>query len=322
LERITLHNFKSFRNASIPFAPGFTAIMGPNGSGKSNIIDAIVFVLGEGRLKLIRASRLRDLVNIHARDGRAIVTMDMVGPDGEKYSITREIDKKGQSVYRLNGKRTTKANIVSTLASLGLSSNGYNIVLQGEITKIIKMTPRERRTVLDDVAGVAEYEERKQEALKELESVSEKIKDAQIVLGERKAVLEKLKEERDAALRYQELNKELKALRKAVLLQRREELLHSKERVAHRLEEVERELNTIDEELNKKQAEQIEIEQKLDEVNAKIREIYSQMGEGKIESLRQELMRNQTLLESLQSDLERVKTEIIDLTTKKDRLIL
>ena len=321
MERLTLHNFKSFRNASIPFAPGFTAIMGPNGSGKSNIIDAIVFVLGEGRLKLIRASRLHDLVNIHARDGKAIVTVDFIGPDGQKYSITREINKKGQSVYRLNGKRTTRSHILSVLASLGLSPNGYNIVLQGEITKIIKMTPRERRTIIDEVAGVAEYEERKQEALKELDAVEEKIKDAEIVLGERKAILEKLKAERDAALRYQELNGELKALRKALLLKRREELTHAKERVAQRLDGVSKELESVDAQISALRERQKALEEELERVNADIREIYSRMGEGRVESLRQELMRNQTTLESLQAELERIKDEIIKLTTKKERLI-
>ncbi|NPA76584.1 MAG: chromosome segregation protein SMC [Candidatus Diapherotrites archaeon] len=321
LERLTLHNFKSFRNASIPFAPGFTAIMGPNGSGKSNIIDAIVFVLGEGRLKLIRASRLHDLVNIHARDGKAIVTVDFIGPDGQKYSISREINKKGQSVYRLNGKRTTRSHILSVLASLGLSPNGYNIVLQGEITKIIKMTPRERRTIIDEVAGVAEYEERKQEALKELESVEEKIKDAQIVLGERKAILEKLKAERDAALRYQELNRELKSLRKAVLLRRREELTHARERIVARLEDVNKELTDIDSSLTGLSSQQNDIESQLDAVNAEIREIYSKMGEGRVNALREELMRNQANMESLQQELTRVKDEIIKLTARKDKLL-
>ncbi len=295
--------------------------MGPNGSGKSNIIDAIVFVLGEGRLKLIRASRLHDLVNIHARDGKAVVTVDFVGPDGRNYSISREINKRGQSVYRLNGKRTTRSHILSVLASLGLSPNGYNIVLQGEITKIIKMSPRERRTIIDEVAGVSEYEARKQEAMQELESVEEKIKDAQIVLGERKAVLEKLKKERDAALRYKELNRELRALRKAVLLQRREETLRSKDRLSSRLEEISKELDALDSEISSLEKRRDEIEGEISQIDEQIREIYSTLGEGRINSLREELARNRTVLESLEQDLARVKEEIVNLTIKKEKLL-
>ena len=320
LKRLTLKNFKSFRTANIPFAPGFTGIMGPNGSGKSNIIDAIVFVLGEGRLKTIRASRLTDLVYHKARDGRAIVSMDIEGADGKDYQITREIDRKGHSVYRLNGKRTTKSNIVSLLASFGISANGYNIVLQGDIQKVVKMTPRERRTIIDEVAGVSEYEERKQEALKELESVEEKIKDAELILGERKAMLEKLKADRDAALRYQALKDELRRLRKAILLHRKDELERSAERLRARLEEVERQLNSIDAELKELEDKRKETEDALERVNAEIREIYSKIGAGFLESLREELMRKQTTRESLEKDLERIKNEIIDLTTKRERL--
>ncbi len=320
LKRLTLKNFKSFRAANIPFAPGFTGIMGPNGSGKSNIIDAIVFVLGEGRLKTIRASRLTDLVYHRARDGRAIVSMDIEGTDGKEYQITREIDRKGHSVYRLNGKRTTKGNIVSLLASFGISANGYNIVLQGDIQKVVKMTPRERRTIIDEVAGVAEYEERKQEALKELESVEEKIKDAELILGERRATLEKLKQERDAALRYRSLSEELRRLRKSILLKRKEELQRSAERIRARLEEAERNLNRLDSEIKDLESQRSEVEAKLEQVNSEIREIYSKIGAGFLESLREELMRKQATRESLEQDLERIRREIIDLTTKRERL--
>ncbi len=320
LKRLTLKNFKSFRTANIPFAPGFTGIMGPNGSGKSNIIDAIVFVLGEGRLKTIRASRLTDLVYHKARDGRAIVSMDIVGADGQEYQITREIDRKGHSIYRLNGKRTTKGNIVSLLASFGISANGYNIVLQGDIQKVVKMTPRERRTIIDEVAGISEYEERKQEALKELESVEEKIKEAELILGERKGMLEKLKADRDAALQYQSLKDELRRLRKAILLHRKDELGKSAERLRARMEEVGRQLNAIDAELEELEKKKGETEEEIERINAEIREIYSKMGAGFLESLREELMRKQTMRDSLEQDLERIKEEIIDLTTKRERL--
>lgn len=320
LKRLTLKNFKSFRTANIPFAPGFTGIMGPNGSGKSNIIDAIVFVLGEGRLKSIRASRLTDLVYHKARDGRAIVSMDIEGPDGKEYQITREIDRKGHSVYRLNGKRTTRSNVLSLLASFNISPNGYNIVLQGDITKVVKMTPKERRTIIDDVAGVSEYEERKQEAVKELEAVEEKIKDAELILGERKAILEQLKADRDAALRYQALREELRRLRKTILLARRDELNKSAERIRSRLEAVDRELESVQNTLNDLEERRKGTEEELERLNAEIREIYSKMGAGFLESVREELLKKQALKESLEQDLERVRREIIDLTTKRDRL--
>ncbi len=294
--------------------------MGPNGSGKSNIIDAIVFVLGEGRLKLIRASRLRDLIYKKARDGKAIVSLDLVGPDGEEYQITREIDKKGVSVYRLNGKRTTKSNIVSLLAKLGLSSRGYNIVLQGDITRVIKMTPRERRTIIDEVAGISEYEDRKQEALKELEAVEERIKDAELILGEREAVLEKLKADRDQALRYLDLQEELKRLRKSILLQRKKELESARERVSASMEDAKRrkaELEEKREGLNKRIE---ELENELRKREEKIRELYSSAGEGKLQSIRERLAELRTKKESVEKMLSDYEERIAKLRVKREKL--
>ena len=321
LKRLTLKNFKSFRAANIPFAPGYTAIMGPNGSGKSNIIDAIVFVLGEGRLKNIRASRLTDLVHHKARDGRAIVSMDIVDPEGKEYQITREIDRRGHSVYRVNGKRTTRSEVVSLLAPLGISANGYNIVLQGEIQRVVKMTPRERRAIIDEVAGIAEYEQRKEEAMKELESVEEKIKDAELILGERKAMLERLKKDRDAALRYTALRDELRRLRKAILLKRRDELVNSAERIRARLSEINSRLERIQAEISELEARKEGKERELEAVNSEIREIYSKIGAGFLESLREERTRKLAACESLKKELENIKKEIVDLTAKKEQLI-
>ncbi len=320
LKRLVLKNFKSFRSASIPFAPGFTGIMGPNGAGKSNIIDAIVFVLGEGRLKLIRASRLKDLIYKKARDGKAIVSLDLVGPDGEEYQITREIDKKGVSVYRLNGKRTTKSNIVSLLAKLGLSSRGYNIVLQGDITRVIKMTPRERRTIIDEVAGISEYEERKQEALKELESVEERIKDAELILGEREAVLEKLKADRDQALRYLDLQEELKRLRKSILLKRKEELELARERISASLESARRKREELENRRRKLEEELSKLEEELRQKEEKIRELYGSAGEGKLQSLRERLAELRTRRESIEKMLSDYEERIARLRVKKEQL--
>ena len=211
IEKIRLKNFKSFKNVSIPVSVGHTTIVGPNGSGKSNILDAMCFVLGSTSMKTLRAAKLADLVNHDSKTGTAEVTLCMRDSGGEAYEVARSIDGKGQSVFRLNGKRTTMKQIDDLMSSMGVHSEGHNIIMQGDVTRLIKMTPQQRRQILDEISGIADYEEKKNEALKELEKVQAKIKEAEIVMGERRSYLKVLESERKEAQKYQNMQEERKS---------------------------------------------------------------------------------------------------------------
>ncbi len=314
-----MKNFKSFRSAVIPFAPGFTAIMGPNGSGKSNIIDALIFVLGEGRLKLVRASRLKDLVNVKAKDGEAIVSLD-IEADGKTYTITRTINRKGQSVYRLNGKRTTRHEIITLLSSLGISQRGYNFVLQGEITRLIKMGPVERRQVIDEIAGIAEYEEKKEEAMKKLDDVSQRIKEVSIVLGEREEQLERLRKEKEDAERYLELKSYVTSLRKGLLLR---EIRRNEERLKELSEELSRKKEEIENLKNKREELEEELrrlEERSQELTSEISRLYSLGGEGAYESLLREKEGKQKEIEHLRMRKNEAESEILVLQEELEKL--
>ena len=212
IEKIKMKDFKSFRNAIIPFVDGFTSVVGPNGSGKSNLNDAIMFVLGEGSMKSLRAGRLTDLVHHSSKSGEAEVVIDL--RDGkEKCTVSRSIDKKGSSVYRLNGKRTTRTDLLELLTTMSIPPEGYNIIMQGDVMSIINMTPKQRRELIDDISGIAEYNQKKDKALRELEKVDAKIQEANIILYERGGYLKEIKKERDEARRYkrfEDMSKELK----------------------------------------------------------------------------------------------------------------
>ncbi len=216
INKLRLKNFKSFKKATIPIARGFTVIAGSNGSGKSNILDAIMFAFGITSLKMLRASKLVDLVNHDATENYAIVEMELSG-ENKNYLISRTVDKKGKSVYRIDGKRCMLNEVTSLLNDLGVRADGYNIVMQGDITRIIEMNPVQRREIIDDIAGLSEFEEKKEEAIKELNKVDAKIKEVKIVLNERTAYLEQLEQEREAALEFQKLSKEEQST-KATLL--------------------------------------------------------------------------------------------------------
>ncbi|VVB75978.1 Chromosome partition protein Smc [uncultured archaeon] len=216
LVKLTLKNFKSFKKAELPISKGFTAIVGSNGSGKSNILDALLFVLGITSLKTLRAGKLTDLVNTDAKETYAKV--DLVLKDNEKqYEISRMIDKQGKSVYRLDGKRTTLNEILSLLTDLGIDVSGHNIVTQGDITKIIEMSAVERREIIDATAGLSEFDDKKEEAIKELDKVDSRIKEATIILNERTVFLSELEQEMKAAKERTELEDELKRTKATII---------------------------------------------------------------------------------------------------------
>jgi len=208
ISRLKLRNFKSFKAADVRLPPTFICFAGPNGSGKSNLCDAVRFVMGETSLKSLRAKKAREL--IHAGAKSAEVTMVLESEDGKiKYEIKRAIREDGKILYRLNGKKTTRGGILETLKRHYLDESGRNTIAQGEVQRIINMNGKERRLIIDSVAGIADFEEKKKEAMRELDMVETRIKDAKLVLGERKVFLDELGREKEVALKYQDARKTL-----------------------------------------------------------------------------------------------------------------
>lgn len=212
IDKLKLRNFKSFKNVTVPIALGYTCIVGPNGSGKSNILDALSFVVGSSSMKSLRADKLVDLVNHNSADGTAEVTLE-VADGGDRHEFTRNIDKAGQSVFRHNGRRTTKFQIEELLSKYKIKSDNHNIIMQDDMVRFIRMSPLQRRELIDEISGVAEYESKKEEALRELNKVQEKIKEASIILGERSGYLNILEKEKIEAEVYVKLLGEAKQLK-------------------------------------------------------------------------------------------------------------
>ena len=238
LTKLTLKNFKSFKKAEFPISKGFTAIVGSNGSGKSNVLDALLFVLGITSLKTLRAGKLTDLVNNSAKENYAKVSLELRDKNNKQYEVSRMVDKQGKSVYRLEGKRTTRNEISSLLLELGIDVTGHNIVTQGDITKIIEMSPMERRIIIDNIAGLSEFDQKKEEAIKELNKVDSRIKEATIILNERTSFLEELEKEMDTAKEYSSLENEIKRIKGTIIWKE----LYSIEK---RSKEIEKELNDL-----------------------------------------------------------------------------
>ena len=215
LDNITIHNFKSFKHANIKFSKGFNCIVGANGSGKSNILDALLFALGESSLKRMRALNTAQLINSFAKpkgdDGvkRAYVRINFMG-EQQPLDITRIIKSNNKMGYRLSDKHVTRQEVIDALRGFRSEINETNIIAQGEISYMVNLNPKERRELIDVASGIKEFNYKKDSALKELEKVEARISEAQIMLNERKGFLSQLEKEKVDAERYMQLSDTLK----------------------------------------------------------------------------------------------------------------
>lgn len=221
IKQIEIDNFKSFATKiEIPLLKGFSTIVGPNGSGKSNIIDAVLFALGLATSRNLRAEKIADFISTYTKRNEAIVKVTFAdGENGEEFSVARKIKKSTQgynSVYYLDDKITTHTEILIKLEKYNVTPNSYNVVMQGDVTSIIGATDNERRKIIDEIAGVAEFDRQINQASEKLDAVEVSVKNSSIMLHEVENRLNQLKEEKEVALKYQKLKDEKHGLESQV----------------------------------------------------------------------------------------------------------
>lgn len=217
IKQLEIDNFKSFANkATIPLLEGFTTVSGPNGSGKSNIIDSIMFALGLRTGSALRIENLSDFITTFNNRNEASVKVTFGGVDGNnELSVTRSIRKTKQgyaSTYYLNDKVDTLTNIRSILEKYNITPNSFNVMMQGDVTSIVMSSPKVRRGIIDEIAGVADFDRRIEQATNELKTVEQRVQAASLILSEVEKTLEQLREEREVALKYKALQEEKNGL--------------------------------------------------------------------------------------------------------------
>ncbi|MBI4177341.1 MAG: chromosome segregation protein SMC [Candidatus Aenigmarchaeota archaeon] len=318
IQRLVMQGFKSFnKKIAVPFSQTFSVVCGPNGSGKSNINDAICFVLGRTSAKSMRAERLHELI-FHggkSKEPADIASVTLYLDNSKKefpfeqdfITVTRKVNKNGASVYKLNDETVTRQQVLDVLAAARIFPDGYNIVLQGDVTQIIEMDPVERRAVIDEIAGIKEYDEKKAKSQKEFEKVEQKLKEVGVVLKERDETYKKLEEERNVALRYQEMTNELKKLRASIANKRLNQSeqsfvsltsdIESRENAA---EEMSAKLAAIDAEIDGKEAELETLMKTLFERSKKIKIVRD------VEELRAKILRVNDKIEYDKRELSRL----------------
>ena len=334
IEEIKIHGFKSFpKLTEIPFQKGFSAILGANGSGKTNITDAICFVLGKTSAKQMRAEKSSNLIYNGGKKGNPMKFAEVslffnnetgIFPLEEKQvKISRVVKDNGNSVYRLNNNVRTRQEVVDLLNVAHLNPDGHNIILQGDITRFTLMPPKERGELIEEIAGISVYEEKKNKAMLELERVQGKLNDANIILTERGTYLKELKKDKDQALRYRELEKKIKG-NKATLIYSK---IKKKEDDRNELEnKINSHKNVLDK-INSKVKEGYDsILSKRELINKLNLEIGRKGGSEQItiareiDNVKTELIRNKTRLETCKNEIEKIKTREKQLKVNVDEI--
>ena len=258
VKKVEIFGFKSFgfKNTTVQFEPGLVSISGPNGSGKSNILDAIIFAMGENKPKVMRVDKLRSL--IHDIEGsrrgpkmaRSSVHFDnsdrKIPIDSDLVEITREMDGNGENTYYLNKKKTTRSHILDLLDMANAGLGQLNAVQQGTVTRISEFTSEEKRKTIEDLIGLSYFDEKKSEAVKQLDEADRRLEIALAKMGEIKKRIDELEEERNQKLRHDLLERELNQYKAIAAANKMKAVLAQKSEKEDKLRSVSGEISKFD----------------------------------------------------------------------------
>jgi len=354
LKKLEISGFKSFASkTTLDFLidskngtnQGITAIVGPNGSGKSNIADALRWVMGEQSMKNLRGKKSEDIIfagsGKKARLGSAYVTLYLDNSDKriplefEEVSVTRKIFRSGESEYLINGSRVRLQDIVDILAKAGVGKESYAVVNQGMADAVLNATPFERRSVIEDAAGVKQYQIKKERSLRKLDSTRQNLERAKELTEEIKPHLRMLKRQADKAAESESVMREL--LEKQTKLfshlwhnfqQERNRLNEEKEESGRILINMQREVDKLTDEIGDEskeeknqtnEAKHLELENKQREQRNKLNQLERELiiTEGRIE-IEKEKQKNVELIRETEISLP--KEQLIDKTYIKEKL--
>ncbi|MFI5417353.1 MAG: chromosome segregation protein SMC [Candidatus Lutacidiplasmatales archaeon] len=333
LKRIKLRNFKSFSGATeVPFRPGFTGVAGPNGMGKSNISDAILFVLGPTSSKALRAERLTHLffnggankkaateceVSLVFDNADRLLPVDSADVEISRYVKLAPSDANGYySYFYVNGKRSTQTQIDGILSHARLSGDGYNLVQQGDVNRIVSMGPIPRRGLLERLAGISQYDEELERAETKRTDLEANLSRFTTLLGEIRSHLTALESQRLQAIQYRDLQDQK---RKAeARLARAGHLLARQE-----VESCSKQLTSIGSELEALRRTATQLEAERDELNQAIGKIEGEIahqGGPEAERFRAELEERRMAFARLDASLTQGNDELESLAKRLTEL--
>jgi len=358
IRKIELRGFKSFaKPVTITLDKGFTVISGPNGSGKTNILDAILFVLGELSARRMRAENLTSLI-FHgspeaklekARSAKVVIQFDnkdgRIPIETETVTISREVFRNGQCIYRLNGRKVPRARILDVLSMAGISFGGHNVILQGTITRLADISSHERRKIIEDLIGIAQYDAEKAEAEEKLREAEIAIRTAMGRIDEVQKRIDSLERERNELLRFNFIQKEIKKFEAmklshevfqlqdkiSQLKKQTEEVKTKVDKLKEIREKLRQERQLVEKEWRKLSSEMVEeggsrvvrVQIKIGELRSKITELNTKIGAGNasLEGLKRVRENHLTQLENMRKEITENRLAIRKLNRQKMKLL-
>ena len=283
LKSIEVHGFKSFANKIVlEFHDGITGIVGPNGSGKSNVADAVRWVLGEQSAKQLRGARMEDVIfsGTQARKplGYAYVALTMDNSDHklpidyEEVTIARRVYRSGESEYLINGTSCRLKDVYEMFLDTGIGKEGYSIIGQGQIDKILSGKPEDRRELFDEAAGIVKFKRRKNTAEKNLEEEKLNLSRVSDIIKEIEKQLSPLEKQSSVAKVYLKLKEELKDLEVNQFLKEYEKLHVAKEQLEDKLTIASEGYEQAKTDYENTKEEYVRLEQQLEECDKQIEE--------------------------------------------------
>ena len=309
LKSIEMYGFKSFANKIVfDFHNGITGIVGPNGSGKSNVSDAVRWVLGEQSAKQLRGASMQDVIFAGTENRKPLsyayvaITMDnsdhLLPIDYEEVTIARRVYRSGESEYLLNGSPCRLKDVNELFYDTGIGKEGYSIIGQGQIERILSGKPEERRELFDEAVGIVKFKKRKAATVKKLEHERENLVRINDILSELERQIGPLERQSEIARNYLKKKEELKTLEvNAFLMEIRD--------MNQRLDEIKKNFDISQSHMEESK----ELQDKVKEQYTQMEENLSQM-DAKIDSIREEQSNTTLMKGKLENQIHLLEEQI------------
>jgi chromosome segregation protein len=342
LKSIEVHGFKSFANKIVlEFHDGITGIVGPNGSGKSNVADAVRWVLGEQSAKQLRGAKMEDVIFSGTQTrkplGYAYVAITLDNSDHklpieyEEVTVARRVYRSGESEYLINGTSCRLKDVNELFMDTGIGKEGYSIIGQGQIDKILSGKPEDRRELFDEAAGIVKFKRRKHAAEKNLEEEKLNLSRITDILREIEKQLAPLEKQSSVAKIYLKLKEELKSLDVNQFLKEFDKLRSTKEQLEEKLTIATNDYEGTKSEYENTKEEYVRLEQQLEECDQIIEEdkntfnelkLRKEKAEGEIKVLKEQISSLKQNDVYIQTRIENTEKEIAGKKSEENTYLL
>ena len=342
-KNLEMTGFKSFsEKTTVLIEKGLTGIVGPNGCGKSNIVEALRWCMGENSAKSMRGSGMEDVIfsgtsNLPSKNISEVkILLDNLEKSGpvqykefEEISIKRKIEKDKGSKYYINDKEVRARDVQTFFADLSTGAHSPSLISQGRIGQLVTAKPIERKTILEEAAGISGIHARRQEAETRLNAAENNLKRADELKRQQQKQLDNLKKQAEEATRYKEISKEIKKIEAGLYFLKIKEIEKDKKQISEKLSELDDEIsainidfnhnNTLLDEENKKLAplrdKKMESAATLQKINLDIKNLVEE--ETRVKALQEKLEKS---FKTVNSDLEREKSISLDADLNEKRI--